>query len=521
MAQVKNKKTIAVVVAACALLAAVFSAVYFWPQEVIVPGSAEGDMTIETEYCDLYYPARWKELVKIRIQDGCVTFYADLKRLGEYPLFDISFTDNGGALYGTIRTKDGMSADVYLSAYPVSGKRKLRQENMDLLYAMQDDMNQLCGKLPLVNDPESDPEKVVQAEDIEIITPYGTLTYPGIWDSYLRRNAMDGYIYSIEFYANVEGHPEQHLFDIHMGPYLNGEYQLCVLEDGSVVTLDLVRYPLELDNSWSQSQADILYGMMEDAQLLIRDLMPAKTAEQNWQEDILVDTPYGQLWYSGQWRDMIRTETVSADPYTVAFYGSAPDHKDVHLYDVCFGMAQENAIGIVSAAGKTAVVSIRYYSVPVDRGWTQEQMNAVYALQETAADVLTLIPLEDVYTFLEEDDAQNDVEDILIKTPYGEVRYPGKWKDNVRIEEDWEKSRSAHFYGSVGGYPEQHLFTLAFGGREGIEVAVIADEQGKAVNVYMIPGEITGPEGPHKDLLYSMQEDFNYLIRSLTTAVEG
>lgn len=394
MAQLKNKKMIQVaIVLGCILLAVVF----FLPEETIVPGSNTGDITIETEYCDLYYPARWEDIVKIDVQGNRIVFQADFQRKGILPLFDISFGDADGTLCGTIETKNGETMDVCLTVHSLSPKVKLKQENLDVLYAMLDDVNYLCGKLPIVKPSQSGPIQQMQAENIEISTPYGTLTYPGIWQPYLRMNVSDNVIYSIEFYANVEDHPEQHLFDVYIGPYLNGQYQMGLTEDGTVVTLDLLRYPPELDDTWSESQADVLYGMLDDAYLMVQDL----------------------------------------------------------------------------------------------------------------------VAMQEVYSAMEDDTAENKREYILVETPYGDVRYPGKWKNAVRIETDWNDSNSVYFYGNVDGYPEQHLFTLAFGGEEGIEVGAVADEEGNVVNVYIIPGEISGPDGPQKDLLYSMQEDFNYLMESL------
>ena len=66
-----------------------------------VPGTAipseEYDMiTIKTDVTELYYPAKWKDQVKIEVSDDKVSFSAD-----DTPLFDVVFGECEGNLLGT------------------------------------------------------------------------------------------------------------------------------------------------------------------------------------------------------------------------------------------------------------------------------------------------------------------------------------------------------------------------------------------------------------------------------------
>ena len=47
-----------------------------------------------------------------------------------------------------------------------------------------DDMNCLRKKIPMIVEEEREPLNDIPVEDAAITTPYGTLMYPGIWQSF-------------------------------------------------------------------------------------------------------------------------------------------------------------------------------------------------------------------------------------------------------------------------------------------------------------------------------------------------
>lgn len=521
MTQVRQKKRKAVV-AIIAVIGLLLAAAVFWPRQKAADDGAEKAMKIETNYCDLHYPSKWEETVIIEKQGDSVAFRADLKNQGVHPLFDVCFGIENGFFYDMIRAKDGSEIGVYLVVHPVSGDGTLNQETVDLLYAMQEDMNYLCKRLPALGVPQpTEPEETIVGNtgDIEIPTPCGTLTYPGVWEPYLEMHVTDGEHYVIEFCANVDGHPQQHLFTIRIGADIDGAYQITD-ENGTVFLLELERLSIDLDDSWSQEQADILYAMQEAAEQLLQGLQPVIRPEEPVAEDVVFHTPYGQLCYPGAMKDAIRCEVAQGATYTVAFYGKVEGQEEQQLYDVCFGAELESPIGtVVTGDGRSVQVGMVFYPVTPDESWSQAQTDFVYAMQETANHVLDLLQMTEISAVEEVEIEGTDV--MLIETPYGKLRYPQKWENNIRVEHKPGKPYLVQFYGRAGDIAEQLVFSIAFGGREGIEVTTIADAEGKAVNVYVIFAELTGAEGADKNRLYAMQEDAIWLVESLEVPSEG
>ena len=513
-----NRKQI---VTAAAVLICIILAVSLYIK--IEMNDSADDMIIKTDYCNLYYPSRWKDTVVIMKEEALVRFLAGLETGEETPLFDVHFGSEEGTFCQWIRTKKGSQISVSVTVHSVTPDDSWNQEQIDMLYAMQEDLNHLCSRLPVVEAPrdparEEQPQETPVYEDIEIVTPYGRLSYPGIWETYLRMNVVEEDTYVIEFHAVVADHPQQHLFDVSIGPDVDSRYQFCTAKDGTVYWLALERHALETDDSWTEAEMDILYGMMESADDLLRDLVPVEE-ERLSVEPGVIETPYGQLLYPGEMKQTLRWEEMSSEPYILAFYGYVGDHPQQHLYDISIGTDLEDPYGtIMTPDGNTAQIAVRYYPFTPDSGWTEEQADAIYAMQETANQILEQFALVEMPMDMQPEETAS--EDILIKTPYGELRYPGKWANNVRIQRSSGKPYLVRFYGHAGSIAEQHLFSLAFGGNEGVEVATVADARGHAVNVYLISAGITGEEGKDKDQLYAMLEDSNYLIESLDRAGE-
>lgn len=391
-----NRKTVALVVV---LLFILLLAVFLLVRTESVD-SADGEIKIKTDYCDLYYPDRWEEYLQIENAGNSVKFRADMKEYGVHPLFDIHFDSEEGVFYDRIRAKDGSEAAVSLTLYFVEPDGSWDQESSDILYGMQEDVNYLCAKLPLANPQESmgsteAQEPAQEYTDVEIVTPYGKVLYSGTWKPYLRLSFAEEPVYTVSFYANVEGQPEQHLFDLLFGTDPNGQYQLSKAEDGTVYSMSMEQFPLELDDSWTEKQSDILYGMLEASAEMVQAL-PRIRNEESMADLVLVETPYGQLCYPGELKESIRYSAESKDQYTVTFFGRVEGQKEQRLYAVSFGTDVEDAYGtITNEKGKTISVGISYDSFTPDESWTEEQANAIYAMQETANQVLSLLQLKE------------------------------------------------------------------------------------------------------------------------------
>lgn len=103
-----------------------------------------------------------------------------------------------------------------------------------------------------------------EREAIEIKTKYCTLYYPLEWEENLRTEIVEKDDYKVEFYGTVEGKEEQHLFDL----IFNGEtgYNLGTIktEIGEDVLINIESYEFKTDDTWTEDETLILYGMLED-----------------------------------------------------------------------------------------------------------------------------------------------------------------------------------------------------------------------------------------------------------------
>lgn len=77
-------------------------------------------------------------------------------------------------------------------------------------------------------------------------------------------------------------------------------------------------------------------------------------------------------------------------------------------------------------------------------------------------------------------------EPLLVKTPVGELAFPGEFSDQVRMEEaSSDAYHLVRFYGEAAGNPVI-LFELAFGGDEGVyAVGTAPDASGNQMPIWL------------------------------------
>lgn len=291
----KSRKALWILVLLCVLGGVVMA----FCMKTAIPSANDEDLQIQTEFCDLYYPSHWGEHLKIMQIEDTVQFWAVMEDYGLLPLLDIYFNSDEGDFYGMITAKDGTETSISLKRYAVEPNDSWSQEQVDMLNGMLDDFNGLLSKLPIIVVENTIPQEVSQesleeevqdpveteniSEDtqkqenrsvngeIEIATPYGVLKYPDTWKGYLRLNLMETDVYTVEFYANVEGHPELHLFDIQIASTIENGIVLHT-ENEKTVSLNINVVQKALDQEWEDDDADIIYGMLDDINYLLSRL---------------------------------------------------------------------------------------------------------------------------------------------------------------------------------------------------------------------------------------------------------
>lgn len=119
----------------------------------------------------------------------------------------------------------------------------------------------------------------------------------------------------------------------------------------------------------------------------------------------------------------------------------------------------------------------------------------------------------------EESTGETDNPDVEIETAYAILHYPGKWKDSVLAEEtELDFGSDVKFYGTINDQ-EHWLFTVHFGGGEGVGVGAIQTADGYMLDITIemsdfVPGEDWSVDAT--DQFNAMQEAMNYVMNKLS-----
>ena len=105
--------------------------------------------------------------------------------------------------------------------------------------------------------------------------------------------------------------------------------------------------------------------------------------------------------------------------------------------------------------------------------------------------------------------------DFDIDIGFTVLKFPTRWKDSVRINQDFDGTiGTVEFYGSVKNHAEQLLFTLCFNQDGEIPIGNLLYD-GLNVIISADMNELEFDESwsqEEKDIFCAMQEDINYII---------
>ena len=220
-------------------------------QKEEVQEDSEKYMEIETPYTTLLYPEQWAEALKVEVTEGdeyVVSFSADVEGETKQPLFDLTFGDGLDNKMGSIQLEDGSVVDVAVNF------ASLDNVNNDTILSMQEAANELLSKLPLSREP------IVEAvADLAIETSYGNLSFPGEWKDSVTVQQEDN---SVLFYANVNEQTIK-LFAVEFGVDEDSAIGSMLDTNNESVTVGISMEEINLDNSWSDEEKNMLYTMQE------------------------------------------------------------------------------------------------------------------------------------------------------------------------------------------------------------------------------------------------------------------
>lgn len=212
-----------------------------------------------------------------------------------------------------------------------------------------------------------------------------------------------------------------------------------------------------------------------------------------------IETPYGTLHYPAKWSDCVRTEI---NDNAVAFYGSVEGRGEQPLFTLQF----EQGDGFYLGTFRDTTVYIVDGEPLFDTTWTDVDKEQIYAMQEDVNVILKDFELR-------EGTAQPEptvVETYSVESPIGELPYPEKWREQVRVEQTED---TLAFYANIGAHPELLLFTLEFGDGEGFLLGTLS---GKSVYVLdNVPEFDETWTDEEKATVSAMQEDLDVIVQDL------
>lgn len=399
-------------------------------------------------------------------------------------------------------------------------------------------------------------------QEIQISTPYCTLYFPGTWQDMLRteQTELSGEnAIVVAFYGKLEGHEEQHVFDIRMEQKKTEDTLSAILcADGEKRYVTTILYSLDSIEFWAEADKNLIYAMQEDINYIIdklplleEELIPEETdgtqpvmTEAPEYEAVVVNTPYATMYYPGDWAPYLKTEHIEGETYTVNFYAAFDSQPELLLFSLTFGEVNQDTAWVRTLEdGSLVGVNVAFSTLQLD-GWDADQTQTALLMQEAGNDLMQQLELKTVELIPEEETIptqtmepggetdQNVMEgtvpqqtepaipegDMVVETPYGQLKYPQKWSERIRIEQGASVPLVISFYAKIGENEEKLLFSILFDANEGEMVGAVSDSEGNFLSVSLVFGELSDSDewtDAERDVFYAMQEDANYLIEQL------
>ena len=94
-------------------------------------------------------------------------------------------------------------------------------------------------------------------------------------------------------------------------------------------------------------------------------------------------TPYVAFSVPTKWEPYLHIKTATQeDVYKVCFYGALSGREEQHLFDLIFGKSEAFWLGTFEIDGETIDLFAESYDLIIDRTWSEEERNDLYAMQD-------------------------------------------------------------------------------------------------------------------------------------------
>lgn len=343
--------------------------------------------------------------------------------------------------------------------------------------------------------------------DIAVETPVCTVYFPAYWQEQIRTEVDQAENITVSFHGKISENKEAHLFDIIFGEPDTGFLGSVKAKNKEIYKVGVRMY--EPDRTVIQTDAEMYLfdSMQEDLNYLIARLplegqehmsVPkdsvavVQTKREQVHADVIVDTPYGPIVYSGELAGALYLDIREEAPYTITFNWNHGDTA-VPLYELAFGSAEGTLMGYLPSTGDPVFLTV--FDVMMDDTLSQEEQISALSAQESLNDVIANLQLQ-----------SEGGSWIQQETPYGVLCYPEEYRQSLRITtEEAEAYQVSYLFVRENG-EEKPLFDVIFGGTEGVPVGTCTGVDGAEVPVYL-----NGYE-PAFDGTWSSEEQEQYYI---------
>jgi len=247
------------------------------------------------------------------------------------------------------------------------------------------------------------PVEVLQP-DMVIETPFCTLAYPGKWNDQVRIEQVDsGMVYAVNFYGTSQG-KETALFSVLFGQRTeNAALVGAMVQNGIAMDVSIEMAVLE------DSVAEEILAMQADVDYLLGKLTENMFFQAPEMEDdvlipdlsdAVVETPYGTLYYPGEWKDVVTWEVSSEYGICTVSFAESFTGKNAELFILSFGNPDDTGfqMGTLHHDGLEIPVYLTLCDFPQGNDWDDSQTSLFLTLQEQVYDMLEKFAEEAAYT---------------------------------------------------------------------------------------------------------------------------
>ena len=480
-----------------------------WKSAVVTNGEYATSVEIQTPYGNLQFEGDWVPSLRYKLIKGDVT---ELDFAAEHNgsmvnLFDLYFGSETEDLLGYLTTKAGKLVPVSAVVYDIASEKNWTETERETIFAMQDQLNVIIVQLGITNESVSAEEP---AQEVSVETSLGIFTYMDKWNGGLRISETDGKIVG---YGTVEGKTEQKLFVISVGGTGTRAVGFYTDKNGRLLPVFLETEELFVGGEWTAEEQQALYGMQNVLNDILEQLNLTDEQQTEAVKDVTVVTSYGTLVYPGQFDGKLRIDQDENNGYRLSAYAAMEGKSEIHLFDLLVGIPGDVYAGTLSGQD----VYINVPDLVLDETWTETESAEIYGMQALLNDFTGQLSVEKP----DEEEIPAETEsagDIVIQTTYGNMEYPGEYRQNLVVDRNFNNGYEVKFYAKMESGEKIHLFDVIIGGEGESHIGRITAKNGNSGELYITSYEFEPDNSWSEEeiqMILGMQEAVNYTLEKL------